>query len=63
MGKRKEPAASVVEFFETASVETAQTVLAICKTILARRQPARTKTPRTVRPRGEDVAAPAEDRR
>lgn len=39
MAPRKDPAAIVVAFFETAPVETAQTVLAICKSILARRQP------------------------
>jgi hypothetical protein len=40
---RKDPASVVVDFFSTAPVETAATVLAICKGIVAKRQPARAK--------------------
>lgn len=50
MPQRKNPASAVVEFFETASIETAQTVLAICKGVVARRQPTKAK-PRTRAPR------------
>jgi hypothetical protein len=39
MASRKDPAAAVVAFFETAPLETAQTVLAICKDKVKRRQP------------------------
>jgi len=38
MAQRKDPAGAVVHFFQTAPTDTAATVLAICKSILARRQ-------------------------
>lgn len=37
MPPRKDPAALVIEFFDTASIESAQTVLGIGKSILKRR--------------------------
>jgi hypothetical protein len=43
MAHKKNPAEHVTAFFETASLETAQTVLAICKGVLARRFPAKQK--------------------
>lgn len=43
MAAKKNPAAEVVAFFESAPIDTAQTVLAICKGVLARRQPTKTK--------------------
>ena len=51
MSRRKsEPAAAVVEFFETAPPETAYTVLSIVTAIVARRMPpkavSRKRTPR-----------------
>jgi hypothetical protein len=49
MARKKDIASVVVEFFETASVDTAVTVLAICKGIVARRQPA-TKPRRATKP-------------
>lgn len=51
VAQRKDPAAVVVEFFNVASLETAATVLAICRSIVAKRQPPkvkRTKSPRAV---------------
>jgi hypothetical protein len=57
--QKKDPASVVVEFFQNAPLDTVQTVLAICKGIVARRQPAKVKTraaksaPRAV---GADVA-------
>ena len=38
MSKRKEPANETVTFFETAPLDTAETVLGICKGIVARRK-------------------------
>lgn len=46
MPQKKDPASTVVQFFDHAPLETAQTVLAICKDIVARRQPARAKASR-----------------
>lgn len=43
MAQRKDPAAAVVDFFNAAPLETAATVLAICKGIVAKRQPAKAK--------------------
>lgn len=51
MAQRKDPAAVVVEFFNAAPIDTAATVLAICRSIVAKRQPPkvkRTKGPRAV---------------
>jgi hypothetical protein len=58
MARKKDLPSVVVEFFEAAPIDTAVTVLAICKGIVARRQPAkpRAKTGVTRRP----VAAPDE---
>jgi hypothetical protein len=57
--QKKDPASAVVEFFSTAPLETVQTVLAIVKGIVARRQPAKTKPRKGSSPRavGADVAA------
>lgn len=51
MAQRKDPAAVVVEFFNSAPIDTAATVLAICRSIVAKRQPPkvkRAKGPRAV---------------
>ncbi len=50
MAKRKDPASEAVAFFETASVETAETVLNICRGVVARRKPATTRKPRAAKP-------------
>lgn len=49
MARKKDPASVVVEFFEAAPVDTAVTVLAICKGIVARRQPTKTTKPRAAK--------------
>lgn len=46
MPPKKDPASTVVQFFHDAPLDTAHTVLAICKDIVARRQPARAKASR-----------------
>jgi hypothetical protein len=56
MARRKDPASEVIEFFQTVSPETAQTVLNICKGIVAKRQPARASKPRVVKPPAEREA-------
>lgn len=43
MAQRKDPASVVVEFFNSAPVDTATTVLNICKSIIAKRQPPKAK--------------------
>jgi hypothetical protein len=43
MAQRKDPAAAAVDFFNSAPIETAATVLSICKSIVAKRQPAKAK--------------------
>jgi hypothetical protein len=43
VAQRKEPAAVVVDFFNAAPLETAATVLAICRSIVAKRQPPKVK--------------------
>jgi hypothetical protein len=43
MAPRKDPASVVVDFFSTVPIETAATVLAICKGIVAKRQPAKAR--------------------
>jgi hypothetical protein len=51
VAQRKDPAAVVVEFFNSAPIDTAATVLAICRSIVAKRQPPkakRVKGPRAV---------------
>jgi len=48
MARRKDPAAAVIEFFETATPDAAETVLGICKAIVARRNAGKPK-PRSVR--------------
>lgn len=48
MATKKDPAVAVVAFFENAPIDAAQTVLAIAKGIVAKRQPAKSK-PRVVR--------------
>lgn len=45
MAARKDPASVVVEFFSTAPIESAATVLAICKGIVAKRQPKKVRKP------------------
>lgn len=39
MARRKDPASDVVDFFQTAPIEAAQTVLAIVKGVVAKRAP------------------------
>lgn len=58
MAAKKDPANTVVAFFETVSIETAQTVLAICKGIVGRRT-GRTQVPRLkpVKPASSATAA------
>jgi hypothetical protein len=48
MAPRKDPASVVVDFFSTAPIETAATVLAICKGIVAKRQPAKSRRAKPV---------------
>lgn len=55
MAAKKDPASVVVEFFSTAPPETAATVLAIVKGIVARRLPAKVK-PRQTRTAGRQTA-------
>jgi hypothetical protein len=43
VAQRKEPAAVVVDFFNAAPLDTAATVLAICRSIVAKRQPPKVK--------------------
>lgn len=57
--KRKDPASQVVEFFESAPIESAEMLLNICKGVVARRKPATTRKPRTAKP----AAPPASDNR
>jgi hypothetical protein len=45
MSKRKDPVDQVVQFFETAPLEQAQTVLTIARGILARRTPKVKRSP------------------
>lgn len=49
MATKKNPADAAVAFFESAPIDAAVAVLAICKGIVGRRQPARTK-PRATKP-------------
>jgi hypothetical protein len=56
MSKRRDPASEVVTFFEHADLAVAQTVLAICKGIVAKRQPAKVTKPRVVKPTVEREA-------
>jgi hypothetical protein len=44
MAAKKDPASAAVEFFQSAPIESAQTVLNICKGIVARRSPAKART-------------------
>lgn len=46
MAPRKDPASVVVEWFEAASPETAKTVLAIVKAIVARKSPPKLRSVR-----------------
>lgn len=39
MASRRDPAAAVVTYFETAPIDTARTVLAICRSVMAKRLP------------------------
>lgn len=56
MAARRDPAAVVVDFFTTAPLEAAQTVLAIVKGIVAKRAPkTRTRAQRTT---STEAAAP-----
>lgn len=59
MAAKKDPASAVVAFFETTPIETAQTVLAICRGVVARRLPTKAK-PRTLKARSS-TATPAAD--
>lgn len=43
MSKRKDPVNQVIDFFESASPETAAVVFSIVKSIVARRAPAKSK--------------------
>ncbi len=61
MASRKDPASAVVAFFDTVSLETAQTVLAICKGIVTRRQPARAKKHKPPTPVVVDIALTPRD--
>ncbi len=58
MSRRKDPAALVIDFFETASIDSVQTVLAIGKSILKRRQAAAGKSPA---PAPSNGLTPAQD--
>ena len=58
MPKRRSPESAVVEFFDVVPVEVAVTVLNICRGVVQRRQPARTRRPSAPR-RPAPVAAPA----
>ena len=58
MARKKDAGSSVVEFFETATLETAQTVLAICKGVVARRQPVSQRKARAPRPVVDVVMGP-----
>jgi hypothetical protein len=60
MPTRKDPASQVVEFFESASIETAQTVLAICKSVVARRAP-KGAPRRAAKPKREATAEPTRE--
>ena len=55
MAPRKEPASIVVEFFEAAPLDTARTVLAIVKGIVARKSPPKLRQVR------KPIARPTED--
>ena len=61
MSKRKDPASAVVEFFESASPESAQMMLGIVTGIVKRRAPAKAARPsaRTKPARGDGQAAAA----
>lgn len=50
MPKRKDPVNRVMDFFETSPVEQAQSILAVCQWIVAKRAPKATE-PRVVRPK------------
>lgn len=56
MPKRKSPEMRIVEFFETAPIDAAASVLAVCQYTVAKRQPARSK-PRAVKSRQADPIA------
>lgn len=56
MARKKDPAADAVAFFETAPIEIAQAVLAICQGVVARRSPAKAARSRTAK---KPVTAPA----
>lgn len=58
MAAKKNPADAVVAFFESAPIESAVTVLAICKGVVARRAPAKVKA-RATKPSAERSAAEA----
>ena len=47
--RKQDPAVAVIRFFETAQIDIARTVLAMCKDTMQRRLPAKAK-PRVVKP-------------
>lgn len=50
MARKRNPADVVVDYFQTAPLEAAAALLAVCKGLVERRQPARApRTPRTPR--------------
>lgn len=59
MATKKDPAITVVAFFENAPLETAQTVLAICKSVVSRRQPTKVAKPRVVKSTRQNSAITA----
>lgn len=61
MGKRKEPASEVVSFFESAPIDTAETVLGICKGVVARRKGPKAANPRKGRASRTQTETPGAD--
>lgn len=49
MAKRKSPEMRIVEFFETAPIEAAWSVLAVCQYTVQKRQPKPAAKPRAVK--------------
>jgi hypothetical protein len=60
VSQKKDPASVVVAFFESASLETAQTVLNICRGVVTRRQVAQTG-PKPRRKAAAAAVPPADD--
>lgn len=60
MGRRKDPASAVIEYFETAPPEAAVAVLGVVKSIVARRLGPKAKTARATR-QGTGATTPTND--